>query len=122
MPNYRMTGSDDSIKPRIRRIAIVGEPWDIVGPDVGTAISIISCELARCLVPNWQVTIYGRRRRGEKRYEIGPETIEFKRLAVYRKPQKIIEVILGILSCWTRRHFGRYIYFPISIIFFIFCA
>jgi glycosyltransferase involved in cell wall biosynthesis len=105
-----MTGSDDSIKPKIRRIAIVGEPWDIVGPDVGTAISIISCELARCLVPNWQVTIYGRRRRGEKRYEIGPETIEFKRLAVYRKPQKIIEVILGILSCWTRRHFGRYVF------------
>jgi glycosyltransferase involved in cell wall biosynthesis len=97
-------------KGRIRRIAIVGEPWDIVGPDVGTAISIVACELARCLVRDWQVTIYGRRRRGEKRYEISLDTVEFKRLAVYRKPQKIIEVILGILSCWTRRHFGRYIF------------
>jgi glycosyltransferase involved in cell wall biosynthesis len=110
MPNHRMTGRDDSIKPRIRRIAIVGEPWDIVGPDVGTAVSIVACELARSLIPDWQVTIYGRRRRGEKRYEFSPETVEFKRLAVCRKPQKIIEVILGILSCWTKRHLGRYIF------------
>jgi glycosyltransferase involved in cell wall biosynthesis len=105
-----MTGRDDSIKHRIRRIAIVGEPWDIVGPDIGTAISIVSSELARCLVPNWQVLIYGRRRHGEKRHEISPEAVEFKRLAVWRKPQKIIEVILGILSCWTSRDFSRYIF------------
>jgi len=110
MPNHGMIGIDDSIKRGSRRIAIVGEPWDIIGPDVGTAASIVACELARRLARNWRVTIYGRRQRGQKRSEIGLQTVEFKRLAVFRKHQKIMEVILGILACWTKRNLGSYVF------------
>src|SRR5215469_3569432 len=107
MPSHRVSGTDDFIK-RSRRIAIVGEPWDVVGPDIGSAASIVSCELARRLTRNWQVTIYGPRQPEQKRYEIGLETVEFKRLTVFRKPQKILEMVLSIVACWTKRNLGRY--------------
>jgi glycosyltransferase involved in cell wall biosynthesis len=110
MPDHEMAGSNDCIKHGNRRIAIVGEPWDIVGPDVGSAASIVACELARRLARDWQVIIYGRRQPGQKRSEIGLETVEFKRLAVFRKHQRILEMVLGILACWTKRNLGNYIF------------
>jgi glycosyltransferase involved in cell wall biosynthesis len=105
-----MAVSDDYIKRENRKIAIVGEPWDNAAPDVGTAASIVACELARSLARDWQVTIYGQRQPGQKRSEIGLETVEFKRLVVFRKHQRLLEIVLGILGCWTRRNLGNYIF------------
>jgi len=114
-----MAASDDYIKRENRKIAIVGEPWDDAAPDVGTAASIVACELARSLARDWRVTIYGQRQPGQKRFEIGLETVEFRRLVVFRKHQRVMEVILGILACWTKRNLGRYI-FSYSYHFFYF--
>jgi glycosyltransferase involved in cell wall biosynthesis len=90
----------------MRRIAIVGQPWEKVAPDTGSSISIIACELARCLANDWRVSIYGRRWRGQKRCEISSETIEFERLFVFRKHQKILETIFSVLACWKKTRFN----------------
>jgi glycosyltransferase involved in cell wall biosynthesis len=108
MPSDKMGGSEHCVKRGNRRIAIVGEPWDVIGPDIGSAASIIACEFARRLARNWQVTIYGRRQPRQKRSEIGLETVAFKRLAVFRKHQRLLEMVLGMLACWTKRNIGRY--------------
>lgn len=94
------------MKPRTRRIAIVGQPWENVAPDTGSSISIVACEFARRLAHDWQVLIYGRRCRGQKRSEISTEKIEFKRLTVFHKHQKILETIFGVLACWKNTRFS----------------
>jgi glycosyltransferase involved in cell wall biosynthesis len=88
----------------MRRIAIVGQPWENVAPDTGSSISIVACELARCLARDWQVTIYGRRCPGQNRSEITNETVEFKRFLVFHRHQKIIVAILSVLTCWRKIH------------------
>lgn len=108
MASHGMVGSDDCIKRAERRIAIVGEPWDVIGPDIGNAASIVVCEFARRLAVNWQITIYSPRQPGQKRVEIVLETVEFKRLTVRRGHQRVAEMVLGILACWTKTNLGRY--------------
>ena len=86
-----------------RRVAIVGQPWENVEPDVGSSISIIANGLARCLARDWRVTIYGRRWPGQKHFEINSEKIEFRRFTVTDKHQRILIAILSVLACWKRK-------------------
>jgi glycosyltransferase involved in cell wall biosynthesis len=94
------------MKPRTRRIAIVGQPWEKVAPDAGSSISIVACGLAQCLAHDWRVTIYGRRWQGQKSSEISGEAVEFKRFTVFRKHQKILEAIFSMLACWRKTYFN----------------
>jgi hypothetical protein len=98
-----------------RRIAIVGQPWENVAPDVGSSISIIAYGLARCLARDWRVTVYGRRWPGQKHFEINSENIEFKRFTVADKHQRILITIFSVLSCWKKN--ASITCSPISIIF-----
>ena len=85
-----------------RRLAIVGHPWDSVVPRSASSIVIIAYELARHLPPDWRLTLYGRRRPGQKRSETDSENIEFKRLSVRHLPHKLLEALLGIFACYTK--------------------
>jgi glycosyltransferase involved in cell wall biosynthesis len=87
---------------RIRRIAIVCQPWDNVAPQNSSSIPVIAYQLARQLAGTWHVTLYGRRGAGQKRREFDGENIEFKRLTVFQKPQSLIEVLIGILACYKK--------------------
>jgi glycosyltransferase involved in cell wall biosynthesis len=86
-----------------RRIAIVCHPWDDIASETGNSIVIVSYQLARHLVPDWHVTIYGRRGRGQKRWEVDRETIEFKRFKVSRKFQVLLESLLSVIACYKKR-------------------
>ena|SRR6266478_1011611 len=99
----------------IRRLAIVGQPWEHVAPDNGSSMSTIACQLARCLARDWRVTIYGRRWPGQKRWEIDRDNVEFKRLIVFHKHQSVVVALLAILSCYTRTRIAyllSYFYHP----------
>jgi hypothetical protein len=88
-----------------RRIAIVCQPWDNAASESSNSIVVIAYQLARCLACDWHVTIYGRRKAGQKSREIDSETIEFRHLTIHR-PQEIIEKFLKkrrinyMLSTW----------------------
>jgi glycosyltransferase involved in cell wall biosynthesis len=85
-----------------RRIAIVCQPWDDVASQSENSIVTVSYQLARHLVPNWHVTIYGRRGRGQKRWEVDQEAIEFKRFNVHRKLQVLMESLLSVIACYKK--------------------
>ena len=94
------------MRPRARRIAIVCQPWDYVASDSGNSIVVISYQLARCLAPDWHVTIYGRRKRGQKGQkgqEVVSKSIVFRHIRTFRQPQAIIEALLGVLACYKKR-------------------
>lgn len=91
---------------RLRRIAIVCQPWDEVGSESGNSIVIIAYQLARCLAADWRVTLYGRRGRGQKRRELDANGIEFRRFVVFHKPHVVIELILGIIACYRKIRIG----------------
>jgi glycosyltransferase involved in cell wall biosynthesis len=95
----------------LRRIAIIGQPWDDVAPESANSIVIIAYQLARYLAADWRVTLYGRRGRGQKRRELDANGIEFRRYMVFHKPHVIIELVLGIISCYLKIRIG-YIFLP----------
>src|SRR6516225_10190393 len=88
---------------RSRRIGIVCQPWDTVRSESENSIVTVSYQLARSLARDWQVTIYGRRRMGQKRREVDQQAIEFKRLKVSLKPQALIETLVSIMACYRKR-------------------
>lgn len=94
---------------RTRRIAIVGNPWENVVAQSGSSMVIIAYGLAHHLPPGWQVTLYGRRRPGQKRRETDGETIEIRRLSVINKPHVLLVLLLGILACYTKRRIGYHL-------------
>jgi glycosyltransferase involved in cell wall biosynthesis len=99
-----------------RRIAVVCQPWDNVAPQSGSSIVIISYELARRLAGNSYVIVYGRRGPRQKRSEMDGASIEFKRLRVLQIPHAIVEISLGILSCYFKKrinHMFSYLYHPL---------
>jgi len=87
---------------RIRRIAIVGQPWENVVAHSPSSMVIIAYQLARHLPAHWRFTLYGRLRPGQKRHENDGEYIEIKRLSVRHRPHALLEALLGILACYTR--------------------
>jgi glycosyltransferase involved in cell wall biosynthesis len=87
---------------RTRRIAIVCQPWDNVRLESENSVVTTSYQLARCLARDWHVTIYGRRKPGQKRCEFDGSSIEFKRLSV-RKPQQLMEKLISMIACYTER-------------------
>jgi glycosyltransferase involved in cell wall biosynthesis len=91
------------VNTRSRRIAIVCQPWDNVSSESENSIVTVSYQLARCLARDWHVTIYGRRKSGQKRWEFDGGSIEFKRLRVLRKPQELMEKLISIMACYTER-------------------
>jgi glycosyltransferase involved in cell wall biosynthesis len=98
-----------------RRIAIVCQPWDNVAAQSGSSIVIIAYQLARRLAGDSYVTIYGRRGPGQKQSEIDGAFIEFKRLKVLQIPQGLVEISLGILSCYFKKRINyiiSYFYHP----------
>jgi glycosyltransferase involved in cell wall biosynthesis len=88
---------------RTRRIAIVCQPWDNVASQSDNSIVVIAYQLARCLSPDWHVTMYGRRGPGQKSWEIDNESIEFKRFKVFYRPHLIIERLLSVIACYRKR-------------------
>jgi hypothetical protein len=97
------------------RIAIVCQPWDNVARQSRGSLAIISYELARRLAGHSHVIIYGQRGPGQKQWEIDGASIEFKRLKVLQIPQGLIEIFLGILSCYFKKRFNymfSYLYHP----------
>jgi glycosyltransferase involved in cell wall biosynthesis len=100
---------------RTRRIAIVCQPWDNVAAQSSSSIVIIAYQLARRLAGNSYVTIYGRRGPGQKQSVIDGATVDFKRLKVLQIPQGLVEISLGIVSCYlkTRNNYMfSYFYHP----------
>jgi glycosyltransferase involved in cell wall biosynthesis len=91
------------MRPRARRIAIVCQPWDYVASDSSNSIVVISYQLARCLAPDWHITIFGRGKRGQKGQEVVSKSIEFRHLRTRRLPQAMIETLLGVLACYRKR-------------------
>ncbi len=91
------------MRRRVGRIAIVCQPWDNVASESGNSIVTVSYQLARCLAPDWHVTIYGRRKSGQESREIHSETIEFRHLKIRHRPQEISEQLLSVLACYKRR-------------------
>src|SRR6516164_8501283 len=94
---------------RTRRIAIVGNPWENVVPQSSSSMVIIAYGLAHHLPSGWRVTIYGRRRPGQKRRETDGEAIEIKRLSVIHKPHTLFVILLGILACYTKCRIGYHL-------------
>jgi glycosyltransferase involved in cell wall biosynthesis len=88
---------------RVRRIAIVCQPWDYVASQSNNSIVVIAYQSARGLAANWHVTIYGRRGSGQERWEMDDEAIEFKRFRIFRKNQTLMEILLSILACYKKR-------------------
>jgi glycosyltransferase involved in cell wall biosynthesis len=101
-----------------RRIAILGNPWEDVVPQSRSSMVIFSYGLARHLPPGWRVTLYGRRVHGQKCREADGEIIEIKRLFVIHRPHVLIETLLGILACYTKRRIG----YPLSYFYHTFYA
>jgi glycosyltransferase involved in cell wall biosynthesis len=107
--------------PRSRRIAIVCQPWDYVAQDSGNSIVIIAYQLARCLAPDWHVTIYGRGKSGQKDREIVSETIEFRRINIRNSRQAKIEAWLSVLACYRRRRINyilsiwHYLFYAVGV-------
>ena len=100
---------------RSRHIAIVCQPWDNISPDSSNSIIIVSYQLARALGPDWHVTIYGCRGPGQKRREID-KMIEFRRFKVFQKPQSVVEKLLSVVACYTKRplkYVASILYHPI---------
>jgi spore coat protein SA len=91
------------MRRRVRRIAIVCQPWDNVASESGNSIVTVSYQLARCLARDWHVTIYGRRKSGQERREIDGETIEFRHFKIFHRPQAMVERLLSILARYKRR-------------------
>src|SRR6516162_7183861 len=87
---------------RTRKIAIVCQPWDNVAAQSSSSIVIIAYQLARRLAGNSYVTIYGRRGPGQKQSVIDGATVDFKRLKVLQIPQGLVEISLGIVSCYLK--------------------
>jgi glycosyltransferase involved in cell wall biosynthesis len=102
---------------RVRRIAIVCQPWDDVAPQSSSSIPIIAYQVAQRFAREWYVTIYGRRGPRQARREMDGETIEFKRFMVLQKPQALVEVLLGILACYRKTCFP-YVFSYIYHLFF----
>jgi spore coat protein SA len=98
---------------RIRRIAIVCQPWDNVVARTAASIVILSRELARHLARDSRILIYGRRFSGQKSQETASETIELKRFSVLHKPHAIFEITLGIVACLTRSRVS----YPLSYLY-----
>jgi glycosyltransferase involved in cell wall biosynthesis len=86
-----------------RRIAIVGHPWENVVARSASSMVIIAYQLARHLPPHWRLTLYGRLRPGQRRRETDGEYIEIKRFSVRHRPHALLEALLGILACYTKR-------------------
>ena len=91
------------MRQRTRRIAIVCQPWENVAAESGQSIVTVSYQLALCLARDWDITIYGRRRSGQKSREVHTEAIEFRHLKTRHSPQAIIERLLGLVACYTKR-------------------
>lgn len=94
------------MRGRARRIAIVGHPWENVVAQSTSSLVIIAYRLAHHLPPGWRIILYGRRLPGQKRWETDGETIVIKRFPVIHKPHILIEVLLGIFACYTKRRIG----------------
>ena len=92
-----------------RRIAIVGNPWENVVPQSSSSMVIIAYGLAHHLPSGWRVTIYGRRRPGQKRRETDGEAIEIKRLSVIHKAHTVFVALFGVLACYTKRRIGYHL-------------
>ena len=92
----------NSMVRRNRRIAIVCQPWDNVTSQSENSIVTVSYQIARFLVPDYYVTIYGRRGSGQKRWEVDGR-IEYKRFKVFQKPQQFIETFFSVLACYRKR-------------------
>ena len=103
---------------RTRRIAIVGNPWENVVAQSGGSMVIIASGFAHHLPPGWRVTLYGRRLPGQKRRETDAETIEIRRFSVIHKPHVLLQTLLGILACYTKRRIG----YPLSYFYHMFYA
>jgi glycosyltransferase involved in cell wall biosynthesis len=88
---------------RSRRIAIVCQPWDTVRSESVNSTVTVSYQLARCLARDWQVTIYGRRKAGQQRWEFDGGSIGFKRFRVLREPQELMEKWISFMACYTER-------------------
>jgi glycosyltransferase involved in cell wall biosynthesis len=100
---------------RIERIAIVCQPWENVAPQSRHSLAIIAYQLACRLADHSYVIIYGQRGPGQKQSEMDGASIEFKRLKVLQIPQGIIEILLGILSCYFKKrvdYMFSYFYHP----------
>jgi spore coat protein SA len=91
-----------------RRIAIVGHPWDKMAVESDSVGVIIAYQLARRLARDWRVTLYGQRGPRQARWETDGTGVEFKRLKVLRKPHALLEVLVGILSCYTKKRIDLY--------------
>jgi glycosyltransferase involved in cell wall biosynthesis len=108
-----------------RRISIVCQPWDIVGSQSDNSIVVIAYQLARCLAPEWRVTIYGRLGSGQRRWEIDDEMIEFKRFKVFQRFQRQIERLLSVLTCYEKRRLnymlsvGYHLFYALRVAFSI---
>src|SRR5260370_2691591 len=89
--------------PCTRRIAIVCQPWDYVAPDSGNSIVIIAYQLHRGLAPDWDVTIYGRGKSGQKGQEFVREIIELRHIRPRHSRHAKIEALLGVLACYIKR-------------------
>jgi glycosyltransferase involved in cell wall biosynthesis len=108
-------GENVCMMSRNRRIAIVCQPWDNVAPQSRGSLAIISYELARRLVGQSHVIIYGQRGPGQNKSEMDGASIEFKRFKVLQIPQGLIEILLGILSCHFKKRINymfSYLYHP----------
>jgi glycosyltransferase involved in cell wall biosynthesis len=103
---------------RTRQVAIICQPWDNVVAQTAASIVILSCQLARCLARDWRVVIYGRRLPGQKPQETGGETVVFKRFSVIHRPHAILEILLGIVACYTKSR----IKYPLSYFYHLFYA
>jgi glycosyltransferase involved in cell wall biosynthesis len=84
------------------RIAIVGHPWENVVAQTSASPVILTYGLANHLPPGWRITLYGRRHHGQRRHETDGGSIEVKRLSIIHKPHILLEVLLGILACYTK--------------------
>jgi glycosyltransferase involved in cell wall biosynthesis len=91
------------MRQRTRRIAIVCQPWENVAADSGQSIVTVSYQLALRLARDWNITIYGRRQAGQKSREFHTETVEFRHLKIRRRPQAIIQGVLGLVSCYRKK-------------------
>jgi glycosyltransferase involved in cell wall biosynthesis len=91
------------------RIAIVGQPWESVVTRTASSIVILAYGLAEHLPPDWRITLYGRRLRGQHRHQTDGDSIEVKRFSVIHKPHILLEILLGILACYIKRRISYHV-------------
>lgn len=92
-----------------RRIAIVCHPWDKIATQSGSIAMIIAGELARRFARDWHVTLYGQRGPKQKRQETDADGIVSKRFPVFRKPHALLEILVGMLSSYTKRRINLFL-------------